>query len=163
MFEFLKYFKILFSPFKPFKLKWYFGKITIGTPYFLPRKWIPNPNNPGYKKAVPKKFGFDFVRLGWKIKWTHIDYRFEWAPLISFVFYKWQIAVIISAPEQTHYWEAWLYYEHDTNKNKTQKERIRETIENFPLNYIVSEKDNPPKQVNYYFKILKKKYHSEIK
>ena len=25
---------------KSFKLKWYIGKIAIGTPYFFPRKWI---------------------------------------------------------------------------------------------------------------------------
>ena len=32
--------KALNSPFKPFKLKWYIGKIAIGTPYFFPRKWV---------------------------------------------------------------------------------------------------------------------------
>ena len=39
---FLKQFiflKALNSPFKPFKLKWYIGKVAIGVPYFLPRKW----------------------------------------------------------------------------------------------------------------------------
>ena len=28
------------SPFKPLKLKWYCGKIALGTPYFYPRKWV---------------------------------------------------------------------------------------------------------------------------
>ena len=28
------------SPFKPLKLKWYCGKIALGTPYFFPRKWV---------------------------------------------------------------------------------------------------------------------------
>ena len=32
--------KALNSPFKPFKLKWYIGKISIGSPYFFPRKWV---------------------------------------------------------------------------------------------------------------------------
>lgn len=43
----LKYFfkrfvflKVLNSPFKPFKIRTYFGKIKHGTPYFLPRRWI---------------------------------------------------------------------------------------------------------------------------
>ena len=36
----LKFLKALNSPFKPFKLKWYIGKIAIGTPYFYPRKWV---------------------------------------------------------------------------------------------------------------------------
>ena len=36
-----KFLKVLFNtPFKPFKLQWYFGKIKVGTPIFLPRKWV---------------------------------------------------------------------------------------------------------------------------
>ena len=42
-FQFLKAFN---SPFKPLKLKWYFGKTAIGTPYFFPRKWV---------KATPER------------------------------------------------------------------------------------------------------------
>ena len=52
---------ILNSPFKPFKVGFYAGKIAIGVPYFFPRKWIKNPDKSGYLKAVPKKIGFDFV------------------------------------------------------------------------------------------------------
>ena len=48
------FFKALCSPFKPFKLKFYIGETQIGTPYFLPRKWIDNPNKPGYSQAVLK-------------------------------------------------------------------------------------------------------------
>jgi len=36
-FEYIKAFN---SPFKRPKLKWYFGKIAIGTPYFYPRRWV---------------------------------------------------------------------------------------------------------------------------
>lgn len=36
----LSFIKALWSPFKPFKLKWYIGKIAVGTPYFYPRKWV---------------------------------------------------------------------------------------------------------------------------
>ena len=32
--------KVLNSPFKGLKLRWYFGDISRGTPYFLPRKWV---------------------------------------------------------------------------------------------------------------------------
>ena len=36
----LSFLGILNSPFKGLKLKWYFGNIEHGTPYFLPRKWV---------------------------------------------------------------------------------------------------------------------------
>ena len=81
-FDFLRAYN---SPFKAPKLKWYCGKIALGTPYFFPRRWIKNPDKSGYLKAVPKKIGFDFVPLGWKTKWD--SYRFEWSPMISFVFF----------------------------------------------------------------------------
>ena len=191
-FEYIKAFN---SPFKLPRLKWHFGKVAIGTPYFYPRRWVKPTqqmlidsakkeieerkrwneanekygNTPkaiptieelceqkkNYKFPVPKKIGFDFVRLGWKTKWTDTDYRFEWAPLISFVFFKWQIAVMIIAPEQYHYWEAWLYYQRDTEG--TPKERIEQCKEGFPLDYIVSDGKTKTK-VNYYNKILKEKY-----
>jgi len=63
------------SPFVRPKIKWYFGKVAVGVPYSLPRK----------------RFGFDFVDLGWKTKWDKDDFRFEWNPMISFVFWKWQV------------------------------------------------------------------------
>jgi len=31
---------VLNSPFKAFKLKFYMGKVAVGVPYFLPRKWV---------------------------------------------------------------------------------------------------------------------------
>ena len=36
----LSFLDVLNSPFKGLKLKWYFGDIEHGTPYFLPRKWV---------------------------------------------------------------------------------------------------------------------------
>src|SRR5690349_21002029 len=93
-FTFLKAF---FSPFKRPKIRLYIGEIVIGTPYFLPRRWVKSKEKPGYWNAVPKKIGFDFVGLGWKTKYD--SYRFEWAPVWSFVFIKWQIALIFVAPE----------------------------------------------------------------
>lgn len=176
------YIKALFSPFKPFKFKWYFGEVAIGTPYFFPRKWVKYTDKDvidaanksvsdgkmvkktfeewceyykGYKKSVPKKIGFDFVSLGWKTKWD--EYRFEWAPLISFVFFKWQIAVIISAPEQSHYWESWLYYIYETDKTKSKKDRIKECREKAPQTW-TTHKDGKTETIDYYNLILKEKY-----
>jgi len=189
----LEYLKAFNSPFKRPELKWYFGKVDIGTPYFLPRRWVKpthemaveaamkeiadaekwNDKNPKYKRrvrpldevyqeklrsqfAVPKRIGFDMVDLGWKTKWGDTDYRFEWAPLISFVFFKWQIAVVVIAPEQSQYWEAWLYYHRDTSG--TPKERIEQCKKDFPLNYTVYRTGQEPEKINYYNLILKNKY-----
>ena len=190
----LSFVKALFSPFKPFSLKFYFGKTAIGTPYFFPRRWVKgtpalahkavkdyiereesyNRMNPKYARkirpydevyqeklryeyAVPKKIGFDFVRLGWKTKWSDTDYRFEWAPLFSFVFFGYQIAVTVQAPEQHHYWEAWLYYERDTDKTKSKRERIAQCREEFPLKCTVWN-DGTESRVDYYDSVLRKKY-----
>ena len=144
-FEYLRAFN---SPFKRPKLKWYFGKIAIGTPYFYPR--VIDKKTRNFK---PKKIGFDFVGLGYKTKWSPTDYRFEWAPLISFVFFKWQIAVIVIAPEQHHYWEAWLYYHYNTKGNP--KERIQQCKEEFTLTYISHKKDGTENVMDYYDLILK--------
>jgi hypothetical protein len=152
----LAFLKAFNSPFKRPKLKWYCGKTQIGTPYFLPRKWVKDPDKPGYLKFVPKKIGFDFVGLGYKTKWTDTDYRFEWAPLLSFVFFGYQIAVMVIAPEQHHYWEAWLYYEKNTDKTKPASERIQICRNDFSLIYDVSDKDGKRK-VDYYNTILKNK------
>ena len=151
-FEFLKSFN---SPFKLIRPMIYLGKTKIGTPYFFPRKAIKHPDKPGYLKFVRKRIGFDFVGLGWKTKWTHTDYRFEWAPIWSFVFFGYQIAIIFRAPEQDHYWEAWLYYNYNTTGTK--KERIAKCRQEFPMNWEVKDKDGTRK-VNFYDLILKSKY-----
>ena len=162
--ERLKFLKTLVSPFKPFRLKFYYGKIAIGTPYFLPRRAVKNKNKPGYLKFIPRKFGFDFVSLGYKTKWSDTDYRFEWAPLLSFVCFGYQIAIMVNAPEQHHYWEAWLYYENQTDHRLPKWLRIRECRENFPKTYKIyhkSKKDWKTESVeivDYYTKILKPKY-----
>ena len=146
----LLFIKALWSPFKPFKLKWYCGKIAIGTPYFYPRTWKNN-------MPVPKKIGFDFVELGWKTKWTCTDYRFEWSPLLSFVFFGYQIAVIVNAPHASNYWASWLYYEKDTDKSKSKKERIEQCKLEFSQTWTTYSKDTK-QSIDYYKLILKKKY-----
>ena len=164
--EDLRFLKALNSPFKPFKLKFYAGRKVIGTPYFLPRRAVKNKEKPGYLKFIPRKIGFDFVPLGWKTKWKETDYRFEWAPLLSFVFFKWQIAVIVRAPEQDHYWEAWLYYEYSTDKRLPEWLRVRQCREKFPLLWTVYHKDpktgetTGKETIDYYNHILKSKYLS---
>jgi len=149
------YIKSLSSPFKPFGLKWYCGKTAIGTPYFFPRRWVKDPDKPGYTIPVPKKIGFDTVSLGWKLKWD--SYRFEWTPLISFVFFGLQIAVIVNAPHQDHYWESWLYYEYNTDKTKTKQERIALCREKAPQTW-TTHSENKKKTIDYYDIILKNKY-----
>ena len=194
-FEFLKIYN---SPFLRPKLKFYFGPIAIGTPYFLPRNWVKPTqqmlidnakqdiaerqrwneanekygNTPkaiptieelceqkkNYRFPVPKKIGFDFVGLGWKTKWHKTDYRHEWNPRWSFVFWKWQVALIFKAPDDIYdyyYWESWLYYHYSTDKSKSQRERIEQVKEEF-LNY--NQSDILDKIASNLTKILKPKY-----
>lgn len=185
----LTFIKTFFSPFKRPKLKLYIGKVSIGTPYFLPRKWVKPSKKMGeemalkeYKKwsirklnddkikiipydviyndimrskvPVPKKVGYDFVGLGYKTKWSNTDYRFEWSPMFSFVFFGLQIVLMVISPEQNHYWEAWLYYENNTDKTKSPKERIKQCREEFPIKYKTSN-NGVETEIDYYDLILK--------
>ena len=147
-FEFLKAF---ISPFKRPKLHWYAGKIAIGTPIFFPRKL-----NEKTRQFEPKKIGFDFVGLGYKTKWDATDYRYEWAPVWSFVFFKWQIALQFVPDEVYHYWIAWLYYNNDTKG--TRQERIQQCKEKFSMDATIYRPGQEPEKVNYYNIILKDKY-----
>lgn len=183
------------SPFKPPKIKFYCGKIALGTPYFFPRKWVKgtpalaiksavrkmretrnwNKLNPTYARRetpfrelydrllsslhpVPKKIGFDFVSLGWKTKWRSDDYRFEWSPMISFVFFKWQIAVTFVAPHEMHYWESWLYYTRETDKWDNISNRIAQCRKEAPQTWSRHNGDGTKETTNYYNLILKKKW-----
>ena len=188
-FQFLKAFN---SPFKRPLLKWYFGKVKLGTPYFLPRRWkkpshkearklalkkyrewglklLENPKlrSRSYQDfydeimrsqiAVPRKIGFDFVGLGWKTKWSDKDIRFEWSPLISFVLFKWQIALMIIPENQDRYWEAWLYWELYTDKTKSTRERVEQCKSEFSQTWTRSD-GKTETTINYYDKILKSKW-----
>ena len=148
-----EYLKVFNSPFKRPKLKWYIGKVAIGTPYFFPRKAVKKGDKPGFLTFVPKKIGFDFVGLGYKTKWSDTDYRFEWNPVWSFVFFKWQIAILFVPNECDHYWEAWLYYYYNTKG--TERERIEVCKKEFPQTYTVSNGETKT-TVNYYNKILRR-------
>ena len=156
-----RYLKAFFSPFKPLKPRFYIGETAIGTPYFYPRKAIKSKTKPGYLEFIPKKIGFDFVELGWKTKWTDKDIRFEWAPIWSFVFFGYQIAITWNAPEQTHYWESWIYYEYYTDKTKSKTERIEQCKKEAPNTWIRHGNEGIPIETNYYDLILRKKYLTE--
>lgn len=172
---------LLFSPFKFPKIKFYLGKVKIGVPYFLPRRsrkmtWnealekaietTSNPNHYRYKerlssltkdyrksrlKFVPKKMGWDFVRLGYKYKFGQI--RFEWNPMFSFVFFGLQFCIFI-LPEHDHqYWESWLYYHKETDKTKSVKERVEQCRKEAPQRWTCN-----GVTTDYYELILKNKW-----
>ena len=154
-----KFLKVFNSPFKRPKLKWYFGEVAIGTPYFHPRRWIDNPEKPGYKMAVPKKIGFDFVGLGYKTKWDEHDYRFEWSPVWSFVFFKLQLAVTFEVPHPEHYWVCWLTYENDTDEDLLSTEaRIKIAKEINPEIWTSSRGEGKKETICYWDKVLKDKW-----
>lgn len=110
---------------------------------------------------VPKRIGFDFVGLGYKTKWSNTDYRFEWCPIWSFVFWKWQIALTFAGPKvdsgsaTSHYWESWLYYQYHT-KGSTQ-ERVAQCKKDFSQTCTIWSQATKT-TVNYYDIILKNKY-----
>lgn len=120
-----KFLKILNSPFVGLKLKWYFGEIRYGTPYFLPRKWVKcnmqdalvawdklsNNVKETYERGKGKqKWLQDYIKSYTKpvpIKYFGFDftslgwkpkwdeYRFEWNPLISIVLFGKQLFIEI--------------------------------------------------------------------
>jgi hypothetical protein len=190
----LKWLKVLNSPFKPFHIRFYAGKTQIGTPYFLPRKWVKatpklateaalktieaeksyNKRNPDYARKiksyeelyqekleysfpVPLKVGFSYCGLGYKTKWTDTDFRYEWGPVLSFVFFGYQVALMVGQKDVSHYWEAWLYYEYATDKTKSKRERIEQCRKEFSQIWTVSSMGKE-EVVDYYQRILKTKY-----
>ena len=181
----LKWLKVLNSPFKPFKVSLYMGKTRLGIPYFLPRKWVKYTDEDAikaaiehkanknkvqvsdkqlfemykkYNKAVPLKIGFSYCSLGWKTKWTDDDFRHEWNPRLSFVFFGYQIALTIYHKHDCHYWEPWLYYEYATDKTKSKRERIEQCRKEAPQTWTSHRQGEEPVTTDYYTKILKQKY-----
>ena len=156
-FKKFSFLRIYNTPFQKPRVIFYFGKIRHGTPIFFPRKWVKDKEKPGYYKAITRKIGFDLVGLGWKTKWTETDYRFEWDPIWSFVFFKWQICIKFTHNYHYHYWESWLYYDRETEKTKTKQERLEQCMKDFPLDYIEYSGGQSSK-INYYPLILKSKW-----
>ncbi|MCL2312970.1 MAG: hypothetical protein FWC41_10885 [Firmicutes bacterium] len=134
--------RVLSSPFVGLKLKWYFGDIQHGVPYFLPRNnW----------------FKFDYVSLGWKTKFG--DIRHEWDPMFSLVLLKKQIVVwfLPNTGCSSIYWESWLNYYFNTNKNLSEEDRVIELIKDYPQIW-TSFKGGNMETVNYLYEFLKPKY-----
>jgi hypothetical protein len=186
------YYKALFSPFKPLTLKVYAGKIAVGMPYFFPRKLVPlsetevdewadkevvqliaNGQSYDYttilqnarrqRKFVNRRFGFDYIGLGYKTKWSNTDYRFEWSPRLSFVCFGYQIVftVVPKLPKNIsidYYWESWLYYNYNTDATKTPKERIAETRKERPGMITSYRKDEGKTTYCIWDSILKSRY-----
>lgn len=110
-----------------------------------------------YSYAVPLKIGFSFCGLGYKTKWTDTDYRYEYGPVFSFVFFGYQLAIMIGHKHADHYWEAWLYYENHTDKSKSKKERIQQCIKEYPQT-VTQYSGNMKETIDYYPLIVKAKY-----
>lgn len=114
------------------------------------------------KVFVPKRIGFDWVGLGYKTKWSDTDYRYEWSPIWSFVFWRWQVALTFTGPNNTdysgatsHYWESWLYYR--THTKGTMEERVEQCKKDFSQ-HCTSWSEGNKRTLNYYDVILKKKW-----
>ena len=180
----LRWIKVLWSPFKPFKVSFYAGKTVIGTPYFFPRKTVKfteediqnamvkhrdNKNYvqhldsklydmyKNYNKFVPLKVGFDWCSLGYKTKWSDTDFRFEWNPVFTFVFFGYQLALTVYSPYYDHYWTSWLYYEYATDKTKSKRERVEQCRAEFNQTW-KSYSGGKEEIIDYYERILKSKY-----
>lgn len=158
----LKYFlesfyflKTFFSPFKPLRARIYFGKISIGHPYFLPRRLTKD------RKFVPiRRLGFDYNHLGWKTKFSDYDVRFEWSPSYSFIILGYQLNVSFLPNIDSNidpYWEAWIIYNYKTNKKYTKKERLKHVFENYNCTWSWSKNGEKYKE-DHYLNILSNKW-----
>ena len=107
-----------------------------------------------YDYAVSKKIGFDFVGLGWKTKFN--SFRHEYNPVWSFVAFGYQIALIFIPEHDIHYFECWLAYEYDTDKSKSQKERLKEAIKKHPC--VWTSYSNDEKTKTDYWKLVLTNY-----
>ena len=113
------------SPLRGLKLKWYFGEIKHGTPYFLPRKWVKcdledalkawdklgERSQQAYERTQGKATWLDYYikhhtkpvpikYLGFHFttlgwKTKWNEYRFEWSPMLSIVLFGKQICIWI--------------------------------------------------------------------
>src|SRR5690606_11641361 len=154
----LNWLKIFTSPFKAPKPYFYIGKIRVGAPYFLPRKWVKSGKE-GYLRAIPCKWlWLDVVDLGWKDKWDST--RHEWNPVWSLVILRLQFAVIWRT-EDFRCWESYIGYEYYTDKSKSVKERLNELTKKFP-NVWVNTKEGVVVKTDYLKKSLKKRYRLMI-
>ena len=179
------YLNVINSPFKGLKLKWYFGKIQYGIPYFLPRKLVKMNREDAIKSAnealsrkFPDKrsfdelveyylkhkkfspikyFGWNSATLGWKTKWD--DYRFEWNPMYSLVIFGKQLYVLV-IPNIDKECMYDIYWEAWLNyRYKTDKSKSKqERLKQLRDIYSCTWSDGK-KTTDYYPYILKNKYN----
>jgi ribulose bisphosphate carboxylase small subunit len=76
--------------------------------------------------------------------------------MISFVFFKWQIALMFIPEHDMHYWESWLYYTRETKGNTA--ERIAQCIKEAPQTWTRYHADDTKETTDYYNLILKTKW-----
>jgi hypothetical protein len=110
-----------------------------------------------YTFPVPLKVGFSYCGLGWKTKWDAYDFRHEWNPVLSFVFFGYQIAMTVYHKHHSHYWESWLCYEYRSDKKKSKHKRIAFCRRKSPQTW-VSGSGEDKVTTNYWDLILKPKY-----
>ena len=130
----------------------------------IPNKdfWVKNYTKTRTKPVPIKHFGFNSCTLGWKTKFS--DYRFEYSPCYSLVIFGKQLFITILPKlddkddnfnlSQMCYWEAWLTWQYDTDKTKSDEERFAELIKKHSCSW-----GNPKNgYVDYYYSILNEKY-----
>jgi hypothetical protein len=114
----------------------------------------------GYTFPVPLKIGFSSCGLGWKTKWDQYDVRYEYGPVLSFVFFGYQIALMIGTPNKEHvghYWESWICYEYKSDKKKSKYKRIAFCRRKCPQTWSRGNGENKV-TTDYWDLILKPKY-----
>lgn len=126
----------------------------------------------GKERRIPKKFGFDIISWGWKTKYD--DYRHEWNPGLSIVFFNRQLSLMIHPFHKNHpcmddqYWEGFLWWGDSKNpKHYGHKPSIEERLRWIQEqdSCTLGHKEPGDKEytwTNYYYDILKKKYHKYI-
>jgi hypothetical protein len=148
------YLGVLNSPFVGLKLKWHFGDIEHGIPYFLPRKWVKMTKKDceealqkdikiglskyfgdrtleyykNQQKPVQIKwFGFNSCGLGWKLKCGEV--RYEYPPCYSLVILGKQLFVTVLPKVNNNLEGVDSYWEgwisYDTKTDSTKSEKDR--------------------------------------
>lgn len=156
---------IFLSPFVCPKPIVHIGSVKVGTPYMLPRVWRPNPEKRGYLIAKARKFGFDFVGLGWKEKFGGV--RGEWNPVWSLVLFgKFQIAVTWHL--DCRIWESYLTWKYYTDRKDgnlvvdlsdyTLTGRLQESRTKNPNVWASRDKEGKEVKTDWFLKSLKKRF-----
>lgn len=122
---------------------------------------LPLYNNT--RTYVDRKFGIDLVPLGWKTKFD--DIRHEYNPAISFVAFKKQLHIQLcfgdDPIENDSYWEAALFYKHETPKKESRNFRLTYCVFNKGVTWSTGGGSEKIKYFDYYTIFIKDKYFDE--